>query len=1154
MSTYSPFEHSLSEIKWALKKLRQVGYLGFMYLCFAAFPVSAASYTDNGDGTVTDTGIGLIWMRCSMGQTWTGSTCSGNANTYTWDQAVAITGTVNFSSQTDWRLPNILELQSIVDRSRSNPAISPTAFPGTPNSSVWSSTPSAASAANAWYVNFSNSTIDGSAYINPKTNTFAVRMVRSSQSSILSNLARPDSEFVNNGDGTVTHTATGLMWKRCIETSAWDGTSCSSPGATGGAPYMSWDAAKVMTSTFAGKSDWRLATQDELLTIVDYTRSSPALNTTVFPNTPPFSYVYSSTPKAGTTSTGWGVYFERGDVYPTSGGFHVRLVRNNVTVTTSTTTSTSITATSTTTASTTTTTLPSFTITTGNMADGRYMHTATLLPGGKVLIAGGWYQLSKSELYDPATKTFAATGAMSATLGRGDHTATLLPDGKVLVAGGSDPLTKQYLSSAELYDPATGTFSPTGNMTTARTTHTATLLPNGKVLIAGGTTGGSGGTFTPTNSAEIYDPATHSFSATGSMGINRTSHGAVLLKNNKVLIVAGSYYYGYSNTAELYDPATGTFSTITGTMTNSRAWGLTTTMLNDGRVLIAGGGNSVYLNTAEIFDPASNQFSATGSMLNPRLMHTGTLLPDGKVLIAGGQNTSTTRITGVELFDPFTGTFSVAPNMSVERSGHTATLFPNGQVLVAGGASNLVLLSSAELFGPSSAGAPAVGYWKFDNSVNLGLDSSGNHNDGVVNTAYVTAMSGGVSSGAAQFAEGSNSGIRVPHSASLNISSNLTAMAWVKLDGTNTDNGNAVLAKGDSGGASEPFVFFATRSDSGGQMSVSGGFGKFDSGYTVPNNQWTHVAVTLDGASIRFYANGSLVNTQSYNGNMQQNTESLYIGASPWGSVEDFSGLMDEVKLYDRTLSASEIATATYTVITTTTSTSTSTSTTTSTSTSTATTSTTTASTTTTTLGGGTSAGLMAGWNLLGNGLSDTISVASVFGDTNLVTTVWKWISSSNSWAFYTPTLADGGAAYAASKGYLPLSVINGGEGFWVNAKSAFSVQLLGNTVPTGNFADGVAGNALPSGWSLIAIGDNKTPGAFINTIALTPPSAGTSVATSLTTLWAWDAGLSGWYFYAPSLVNQGTQSSYISSKGYLDFATAGKTLSPSTGFWVNHP
>ncbi len=195
---------------------------------------------------------------------------------------------------------------------------------------------------------------------------------------------------------------------------------------------------------------------------------------------------------------------------------------------------------------------------------------------------------------------------------------------------------------------------------------------------------------------------------------------------------------------------------------------------------------------------------------------------------------------------------------------------------------------------------------------------------------------------------------------------------------------------------------------------------------------------------------------------------------------------------------------------------------------------------------------LLPSWNLVGNGMSSAITVSSMFGDSSLVSTVWKWIASSSAWAFYTPTLSDGGAAYAAGKGYTLLTTINAGEGFWVNAKNGFSAQLSGSPVSTSSFADGLTGNTLPTGWSLIAIGDNKTPAAFANTIAVNPPVAGTTVATSLTTLWAWDAALAGWYFFAPSLVNAGTQAGYITSKGYLDFAT--KTLTPTTGFWVNKP
>lgn len=196
---------------------------------------------------------------------------------------------------------------------------------------------------------------------------------------------------------------------------------------------------------------------------------------------------------------------------------------------------------------------------------------------------------------------------------------------------------------------------------------------------------------------------------------------------------------------------------------------------------------------------------------------------------------------------------------------------------------------------------------------------------------------------------------------------------------------------------------------------------------------------------------------------------------------------------------------------------------------------------------------LAAAWNLAGNGYNTPINVASAFGNSANVTSVWKWIASTGKWAFYSPTLGDGGAGYAAGHGYAFLTTINPGEGFWLNAKQAFSVPLSGNPVPTSTFSDGTA-NALPSGWSLIAIGDNKTPTAFANAIAVNPPAAGAKVATSLATLWAWDPKLSGWYFFAPSLVNAGTQSAYISSQKYLDFGATNKTLTPTTGFWVNRP
>lgn len=246
------------------------------------------------------------------------------------------------------------------------------------------------------------------------------------------------------------------------------------------------------------------------------------------------------------------------------------------------------------------------------------------------------------------------------------------------------------------------------------------------------------------------------------------------------------------------------------------------------------------------------------------------------------------------------------------------------------------------------------------------------------------------------------------------------------------------------------------------------------------------------------------------------------------------------------------------------------------TSTSTTTTTTTTSSTTTTTQAGA-NINLVPGWNLVGNGVEAPINVASTFNDATKVTTVWKWVTTGSTpgmtypaWAFYTPVFADGGQAYAASKGYEYLATIGAAEGFWVNAKAAFSVNLpSGSVVRSSSFMPaitsmGIAGgtHALPRGWSLIATGDNPTPAQFdaaIATFDAIPPAAGSNnVYTNLTTLWAWDASRTSWYFWAPVLVNNGGLAAYLTSKGYLDFATMPGTLagrlSPSTGVWVNMP
>jgi len=327
-------------------------------------------------------------------------------------------------------------------------------------------------------------------------------------------------------------------------------------------------------------------------------------------------------------------------------------------------------------------------IPTGSMTVSRAGNTATLLPDGRVLFAGGWdasgpqYDfLSSAELYDPKTGSFSPTGSMSRF--RYDPTATLLRNGRVLVAGGDS-------DTAELYDPATGKFSQTGTMSASRHSATATLLPDGRVLIAGGGDGCGPTGCTSLASADIYDPATGQFSPTGSMAKARYSHTATLLSDGRVLIAGGSP--GPSGTtmaeAEVYDPATGKFSPV-GPMSVARE-DAAATILKDGRVLIAAGqSDSSGLASVELFDPATGSFTSTGSLWNNHASPTATSLQDGRVLVEG-------FAIYAELYDPASGKFTQIPTVIQSRISDTATLLADGRVLIAGGQ----YLRSAEIYEP----------------------------------------------------------------------------------------------------------------------------------------------------------------------------------------------------------------------------------------------------------------------------------------------------------------------------------------------------------------------------------------------------------------------------------------------------------------------
>jgi hypothetical protein len=224
---------------------------------------------------------------------------------------------------------------------------------------------------------------------------------------------------------------------------------------------------------------------------------------------------------------------------------------------------------------------------------------------------------------------------------RAAHTATLLPDGKVLIAGGfrEEGTAEISIASAEIYDPETNTFTPTSDMNEGRSGHTATLLSNGKVLIVGG--------WGPSHrlaTAELYDPHAGTFSYTASLSAPRAGMTATLLKDGRVLMAGGD---SARNTpqlvAEIYDPDTKTFA-LAGSLNTGRS-AHTATLLNDGTVLIAGGssGDSSVLASAEVYNPTTGKFTLTGSMSRVRYKHAAVLLQDGNVLVIGGSNQISNR-------------------------------------------------------------------------------------------------------------------------------------------------------------------------------------------------------------------------------------------------------------------------------------------------------------------------------------------------------------------------------------------------------------------------------------------------------------------------------------------------------------------------------
>ncbi len=525
------------------------------------------------------------------------------------------------------------------------------------------------------------------------------------------------------------------------------------------------------------------------------------------------------------------------------------------------------------------------------MVTPRYGHTATLLPNGKVLVAGGQTAgpiTNLCELYDPATGSWTNTGPMITA--RNAHAATLLPNGKVLVMGGKTPGPTTNL--CELYDPATGTWTNTGAMSVGRQFLTATLLPDGKVLAAGGISQTA-----YLSSSEIYNPINGVWTNTGTMNAVRGSHCSVLLTNGLVLAIGGYTGAAYNSSSETYDPSNGIWTLSTGSMTTTRQR-FSATVLPSGKVLVAGGGGfSGWIALCELYDPVAKTWTTTGSMVGIHGNHTAVLMPNGMVLMPGGYN-NVSASAASEIFNPASGTWASTASMISPRYLHAATVLANGKVLITGGYNGSFATNTCELFEITNA------TWTVTNTLNVPRNSQ----TATVLTNGKVLVTGGQNAGGGTngtelfdpsagtwTSSGSMATTRSLHTATL-LGNGLLLVAGGQTSGGGVTNGAELYDAGSGTWANTSALNTARHSHTAtaladGRVLVAGGQGTGG----ISNN-----------AELYFPASGTWTNTGSlltarknHSATLLPNGKVLVVGGT-----NNFSGTLPSAELFDPAVSS----------------------------------------------------------------------------------------------------------------------------------------------------------------------------------------------------------------------------------------------------------
>ena len=325
--------------------------------------------------------------------------------------------------------------------------------------------------------------------------------------------------------------------------------------------------------------------------------------------------------------------------------------------------------------------------TTVRFADGRLMSV-----GGRAIglqAQSGNYN-ETAELFDPASTTWTFTGDMNEQ--RRSPGLMVLSDGRVLVVGGLSG-QREPLASSEYWDEGTGVWVFGPEMNRPHDLMATAALPDGRFMMIGGTSKDDNGLLISlTAETEAYDPATETWTELAPMTEKRANHTATTLLDGRVLVVGGGKTDGpYLKVTELYDPATDSW-TPGAPLTRGRAFH-TATLLDDGRVLVVGGKGKVKI--VEVYDPALDTWSPAGETTDPRSEHAANLLSDGTVLITGG----TGYLVTSELFDPATNGWVPGEVLSTGRYRHSAFTLDDGRALIMGGTSKDGMLATTEIYG-----------------------------------------------------------------------------------------------------------------------------------------------------------------------------------------------------------------------------------------------------------------------------------------------------------------------------------------------------------------------------------------------------------------------------------------------------------------------